>query len=226
MAAKKSKPKDGAPGAPAWMVTFSDCMTLLLTFFVLLLCFSSFDEQSRGHLDGIFDEILGETISDNPSKRASLLKPRNQLVDRTRLGAEKPDMDFPEGDKNPTNYDTIIDVDLYADWKEFYIPADRMFVGNSGVPTQRGQGMLDQISGFMRQVPGRVIVAHRLGGSGSEVRSDRVQARALSIVRYLTAVGKVPPERIGLATGDVSVPSRYKRQNIVKIVLMNSTITN
>ena len=32
-------------GAPEWMVTFSDCMTLLLTFFVLLLSFSSFDDD-------------------------------------------------------------------------------------------------------------------------------------------------------------------------------------
>ncbi len=33
-------------GAPEWMVTFSDCMTLLLTFFVLMLSFSSFDEKT------------------------------------------------------------------------------------------------------------------------------------------------------------------------------------
>ena len=38
--------EDGPPGAPKWMVTFSDCMTLLLTFFVLLLTFSSFDDKS------------------------------------------------------------------------------------------------------------------------------------------------------------------------------------
>ena len=39
-------------GVPAWMTTFSDCMTLLLTFFVLLLTFSSFDPVALRQLEG------------------------------------------------------------------------------------------------------------------------------------------------------------------------------
>ena len=42
---KKEPDADETAGAPEWMVTFSDCMTLLLTFFVLMLSFSSFDEK-------------------------------------------------------------------------------------------------------------------------------------------------------------------------------------
>ena len=34
-----------APGAPAWMATFSDLMNLLLCFFVLLFAMSSVDES-------------------------------------------------------------------------------------------------------------------------------------------------------------------------------------
>ena len=34
------KCKECAPGLPAWMATFSDLVTLLLTFFVLLLSFA------------------------------------------------------------------------------------------------------------------------------------------------------------------------------------------
>ena len=47
MARDNVKPpeEEGGGGAPKWMVTFSDCMTLLLTFFVLLLTFSSFDDK-------------------------------------------------------------------------------------------------------------------------------------------------------------------------------------
>ena len=49
--ANKQVVPDEDPGAPEWMVTFSDCMTLLLTFFVLLLSFSSFDD------DGVFRHL-------------------------------------------------------------------------------------------------------------------------------------------------------------------------
>ncbi len=37
---------DGTGGAPAWMVTYGDLMSLLLTFFVLLLSFSSVQEEA------------------------------------------------------------------------------------------------------------------------------------------------------------------------------------
>lgn len=39
----KSKSKKKAGGAPAWMVTFSDLVTLLLCFFILLFAFSTID---------------------------------------------------------------------------------------------------------------------------------------------------------------------------------------
>lgn len=41
--AKKKKQEAPAPGAPAWMATFSDLMNLLLTFFILLFSMSSVD---------------------------------------------------------------------------------------------------------------------------------------------------------------------------------------
>lgn len=40
---KSSKKDDRPAGAPSWMVTYSDLVTLLLTFFVLLLSMSSLD---------------------------------------------------------------------------------------------------------------------------------------------------------------------------------------
>lgn len=40
---KKKEKKSGSSGAPLWMVTYSDLVTLLLTFFVLLLSMASMD---------------------------------------------------------------------------------------------------------------------------------------------------------------------------------------
>jgi chemotaxis protein MotB len=40
---KKAKEKECPAGAPAWMVTYSDLVTLLLTFFVLLLSMANMD---------------------------------------------------------------------------------------------------------------------------------------------------------------------------------------
>ena len=39
--------ESGSGGAPEWMVTFADLMSLLLTFFVLLLSFANMEVVMR-----------------------------------------------------------------------------------------------------------------------------------------------------------------------------------
>ncbi|MCA1944408.1 MAG: OmpA family protein [Desulfovibrio sp.] len=45
--AKRKKKQAPAEGVPAWMITFTDLMTLLLTFFVLLVSMATLDEQRK-----------------------------------------------------------------------------------------------------------------------------------------------------------------------------------
>ncbi|RMG63739.1 MAG: flagellar motor protein MotB [Calditrichaeota bacterium] len=56
MAGKKKKVEESKGGAPEWMVTFGDLMSLLLTFFVLLVSFSSIQQvkfqKALGSLHG------------------------------------------------------------------------------------------------------------------------------------------------------------------------------
>ncbi len=47
------------PGAPEWMVTFADLMSLLLTFFVLLLSFSSTEVVKFKQMAGSLKEAFG-----------------------------------------------------------------------------------------------------------------------------------------------------------------------
>ena len=55
MARKAKKPDDVPAGAPMWMATFSDLVTLLLTFFVLMLSMASFDDPAK--VEAVFDSI-------------------------------------------------------------------------------------------------------------------------------------------------------------------------
>jgi chemotaxis protein MotB len=63
MKAKKKK-KEGGGGAPGWMVTYGDMMSLLLTFFVMLLSYSSTDifkfKQAMGSLRGALGVMKSE----------------------------------------------------------------------------------------------------------------------------------------------------------------------
>ena len=46
-------------GAPEWVVTFSDMMSLLLTFFILLLSFSTLDNRRVREVLGSLKGALG-----------------------------------------------------------------------------------------------------------------------------------------------------------------------
>jgi len=66
MAERKKKGGPSEPSAPAWVVTYGDMMSLLLTFFVLLISFSTISEREftqavmslRGAL-GVLDKSTG-----------------------------------------------------------------------------------------------------------------------------------------------------------------------
>ena len=47
MAKKKKQEEDEAGGAPEWIVTFSDMISLLVTFFVMLMSFSTMEEREE-----------------------------------------------------------------------------------------------------------------------------------------------------------------------------------
>lgn len=61
----RKKKKKGPAGAPLWMVTYSDMVTLLLTFFVLLLSMAQLDKMKFkevvGSLKGAFGVLSSST---------------------------------------------------------------------------------------------------------------------------------------------------------------------
>ena len=56
---RKKKDKDTEEGAPRWMVTYGDMMSLLLTFFILIVSFSSIQEVEFNKAMGSLKAALG-----------------------------------------------------------------------------------------------------------------------------------------------------------------------
>ncbi|MBF8983088.1 OmpA family protein [Lutibacter sp. B2] len=56
---RKKKQEESKAGAPEWMTTFSDLMTLLLCFFVLLFAFSTIDQKKFSAVMQSFQGSLG-----------------------------------------------------------------------------------------------------------------------------------------------------------------------
>ena len=56
---REKKAEESAMGAPLWMVTYGDMMSLLLTFFILILSFSTLHKRDFDSAIGSMRAALG-----------------------------------------------------------------------------------------------------------------------------------------------------------------------
>lgn len=79
--ARKKLPEADGPEVPEWIVTFTDMISLLVTFFVLIMSFSSMDDDEVISLPGALSGSAG-SIEDSPVPGDPVAMP-NQRVDKT-----------------------------------------------------------------------------------------------------------------------------------------------
>jgi len=197
MAKKKQPPQDSAPAGPGeWIVTFSDCMTLLLCFFVLLLTFSSFDEESLRRFGGAFSyDQVRPGMEERPRPKDALTDPLINLQDKTREGSEMPGKakKTSESTDRPESRWTPEDA-AYLDRKIIHIPSAKLFEPHTSDLRDSGRSMLETLRGFLAEMPCRVvisestprrIIAGRLTGRRGGLN------RAWAITNYLTTAREI-----------------------------------
>jgi hypothetical protein len=199
--ARKRQTEESAVPSNGWIVTFSDCMTLLLCFFVMLMSFSSFDKATLAQFGGAFQEDTRRWASqqDRPSPD-SYVPPRPRRVDYTQYGSELPEEREPESIINPRRPDLLADTEAYRDRKVFRIPSKRMFWGNGTSMTADGRRLLDTLAGYLRLLPCDVVVSER-PGEGERGAGQRGLVRSLAIVEHLTDREGIPGEQFHVSSG-------------------------
>jgi chemotaxis protein MotB len=178
---KQSQGPDEAPGAPEWMVTFSDCMTLLLTFFVLLLSFSAFDEDILRQITGSFNETFSYIGKTKAKNKESFLA-SNQFVTGVKLeeGSETPTLQQGRSDGVK---EEVEQVD-YANRKVFVNPSGKMFWARGSKISSNGQRTLLNVANFLKEIPGRVVISEN--GPADDENNQVGLVRAWEVFEYLT----------------------------------------
>ena len=218
--------EDASPGTPAWMTTFSDCMTLLLTFFVLLLSFSSFDRAALARLKGAFSTRPKETILE-PQKNIgdSVVERTKSIIDRTEKGSEKPDLSSLEDIEHPKADELINDTSVYSSEKVFYISGTRLFWGDGHVLTRQGRELLGHIASLMKMMPCMAVVAQMQQGPIAAGKEDSRLLRSCAIIRFLTKEQGLQEERFRISVPAQSPPQRYRNEPVMQITLLARDIT-
>jgi chemotaxis protein MotB len=204
-------------GAPGWIVTFADMMSLLLCFFVLLLASSSTDARKfRAIADSMREtfsfnkEPVPGKATPKTSKQSQIeLPPRNQMTDADEESARA--MYEAQMNKAKAEIDQFVDAEGLANYIETRVEGDKLRIVNSN-PLNFPAGdakllessfeYLDMLLVVLQKFEFDIIIEGHTDNrpiSNAEYRSnwELSAGRAASFVLYLEANG-VDPARLAL----------------------------
>ena len=182
MARKSKQIIDDTPqGAPEWMVTFSDCMTLLLTFFVLLLSFATFD-------DGDFEKLTNAMGPGMKTVKMAAGTPKEGMEDINQVAPiqqiSKGSRVKSDAEKSRGNMQRERRLTQFKHQKVFAISSDKMFIARGSIISKSGVELLETMAHFLREMPSRIVI--------SECKSSQSQdVDELGIVRCLVIMNKL-----------------------------------
>jgi chemotaxis protein MotB len=223
---------DEAAGAPEWMVTFSDCMTLLLTFFVLLLSFSSFDERIFEQLRVIFAKAM-PVVTQKVERDRDAFLPTKLIQSLRELdeGSEKPTLErgFEERSKEDT------EPANYHSRKVFLISSNKIFFGRGISISSEGNKVLTTVGDFLNKVPGQVVISENGAPEDSKDNEDLGLLRAWVVMNHLTKQN-IDKNRFSISATSTLVQegvqgnelsfSRPETGRILEVVLLERSIYN
>ena len=196
------------PGAPEWMVTFADLMSLLLTFFVLLLSFAETEivkfEQATGSLKEAFGTKSDLALLNEKSGEDLLppLNPQNRTSDGQGSGPATPaeiearlkevleETGFAEqGTAKVTKHGVVLQLE-----------GDLLFGSGGSALNPKARPVLEQIANHMKNGDETIdVVGHTdnipIATSAFPSNWELSAARAGQAVRYMVEQG-VPADRL------------------------------
>jgi len=225
----KQAESDEAQGAPEWMVTFSDCMTLLLTFFVLLLSFSSFDDKVFRKLKASFLKALpGASQPEEKNRDAVLPTEQIEMTPELIEGSEKATL--LKGLEDNLKEDTPTD---FRRWKVFSISSERIFWGKGTLISAEGRRIMTTMASFLEEVPSRIVVSENRPESEEDAEQLGLP-RSWAVIEYLTTEHNLDKKRFSISAASTLAPHQLslgsrligagKPERTVEIVLLERSI--
>lgn len=199
---KKCKCPPEEPGIPGWVVTYGDMMSLLLTFFILLLSFSSIQESKfRQAMESLQTALGVFKNSQSVIQFQEMVMPQEQGGDRSEMLYEFREL---EQYLLEQDLDDQVEVAMTDEGIEIKIEDKFLFSSGSADLLSVADEVLGKISGFLDGKPNTIKVS---GHTDSlPINTPRFPsnwelsaARAIAVARQLQTTG-IHPSRMS-ATG-------------------------
>ena len=212
-------------GAPTWIVTFADLMSLLLCFFVLLLSFSEMDRQKYMEVAGsmadafgvqkkdrVFESPKGTKVVARAFEREKLATRDKEEIGKEQEKKEKEQEKKKEKEEMAKKMEAEIEskakdlkdlIEIQPGKHEMVIRLMGETAFNSGEAQVRPQmrPLLKKIASILKGTSGEIVIAGHTDNipvSGGKFRSNLQLSieRAARVAELLLATEPIAPERV------------------------------
>jgi chemotaxis protein MotB len=223
-------------GAPLWVVTFGDLMSLLMCFFVLLLSFSEMDRKKYKMVSGSMAQAFGiqrkKPVFESPRGQKMIAKEFDQAVIITKIEESiKPIIDEIKNEYEELK--DAVELEIGEDTVTIRMMGETTFDTGKAELHPVFRPLLEKIGAVLSQTKGEIIIAGHtdnvpLSGGLFGSNLGLSMARAGSVAEFLLRTTPIDPTRLStmgfgeyrpLASNDTAQGRQKNRR--VEIIVSN-----
>lgn len=218
-------PKNPAPpheeegcgeGAPLWIISFADMVSLLMAFFIMLSSFSALGDKETMELKQVIKIALAPYGGFFQARYQPALVPIFEAEGQTDRGSEKPTLE------NAANNKSLKETrsDNFKTDKVFLAESSKIFWADGVALSAEGKKFLDAIALFANQTRGRLIISE----DGPFIKHDDLGIfRAIVVTEYLCGKG-VPRNRCNITPKSTSKIEDLNTKRTLEITFLEESI--